>query len=198
MCFPMNFEWYMRIVSTSHFDWVAIPQTICKGVAASTVGTKDPLSSDECSSSGRSDSYPLLSVSKIDAVCMLSLLWVQSGMSSMHVCVVFQTLGNMEQIIIALSAVSIVLSAVSIVSTNCIPLHWVQQALYVFTLVSGILVSGKNYCIQVLQNHVGGQAYTWQTLAVTPTLASSSSSVVGFVELYRQCRSHCVRTYVCV
>ena len=40
MCSPMNFEWYMRIVSTSHFDWVAIPQTICKGVVESTVGLR--------------------------------------------------------------------------------------------------------------------------------------------------------------
>jgi len=55
----------MRIGSTSHFDLVAIPQTICKGVVASTVGTKDPLSSDECSSSGRSKLYPMLSASKI-------------------------------------------------------------------------------------------------------------------------------------
>jgi len=47
------------------------------------------LSSDECSSSGRSELYPLLSVSKINAVYMLSLLWVRSGMSNMHVCVVY-------------------------------------------------------------------------------------------------------------
>jgi len=37
------------------------------------VGTKDPLSSNECSSSGRSEPYSLLSVSKIEVVCMLSL-----------------------------------------------------------------------------------------------------------------------------
>ena len=88
-CFSMNFEWFMRIVSTSHFDWVAIPHTVFEGVVASTVGTKDPLSSDEWSSSGWSEPYPLLSVSKINAVCMLFLLWVQSGMSSIHVCVVY-------------------------------------------------------------------------------------------------------------
>ena len=89
MRFTMNFEWFMRIVSTSHFDWVAIPHTVFEGVVASTVGTKDPLSSDECSSSGWSKPYPQLSVSKINAVCMLSLLWVRSGMSSIHVCVVY-------------------------------------------------------------------------------------------------------------
>ena len=89
MCFAMNFEWFMRFVSTSHFDWFAIPKTVSKEVVASTMGTKDPLSSDECCSSGRPELYPLLSVSKINAVCRLSLLWVQSGMSSMHVCVVY-------------------------------------------------------------------------------------------------------------
>jgi len=89
MCLSMNFEWFMRIVYTSHFDWVAIPHTVCEGEVASTVGTKDPLSSDECNSSGKFEPYPLLSVSKISAVCMLSLLYVQSGMSSMHVCVVY-------------------------------------------------------------------------------------------------------------
>ena len=82
------YEWFMSFASTSHFDWVAFPHTDCKGVAASTLGTKDPLLSDECSSSGWSELYPLLSVSKINAVCMLSLLWVQSGMSSIYVCVV--------------------------------------------------------------------------------------------------------------
>jgi len=53
------------------------------------VGTKDPLPSEECSLSGRSKLYSLLSVSKIKVVCRLSLLWVQSGMSSMHVFAVF-------------------------------------------------------------------------------------------------------------
>ena len=89
MRFTMNFEWFMRFVSTSHFDWVAISHTVCNGVLASTEGTKDPLSSDECSSSGRSEFYPPLSVSKIKVIYQLSLLWVQSGMSSMHVCVVY-------------------------------------------------------------------------------------------------------------
>jgi len=83
MYFAMNFEWYMRIVSTSHFYWVAIPHTVCKGVMASTMGTKDPLLSDECSSSGRSELYPLLLVSKMKVVSRISLLWVQSGMSMM-------------------------------------------------------------------------------------------------------------------
>ena len=87
--FPLNFEWFMRFVSTSHFDWVAISHTVCNGVLASTVGTKDPLSSDGCSSSGRSEFYPPLSVGKIKVICQLSLLWVQSGMCSMHVCVVY-------------------------------------------------------------------------------------------------------------
>ena len=64
----------MGFVSTSHFDWVAIPRKVWKGVVAPTVWTKDLLSSDECSWSGRSEPYPLLSVSKINAVCMLSLL----------------------------------------------------------------------------------------------------------------------------
>ena len=46
---------------------------------------------------------------------------------------------------------------------------------------------------------MGGQAYTWLTLAVTPTLASSFSSIVGFVELYRQCRSKViVFVHICV
>jgi len=90
MQFTMNFEWFMRFASTSHFDWVAFPQRVCNGVVASTVETKDSLSSDECSSSGRSEPYPLLSVSKINAVCMISLLWVGSGMSSIHVCCIFR------------------------------------------------------------------------------------------------------------
>ena len=76
-------------MSTCHFDWLAIPQTVWKGVAASTMGTKDPLSSDECSSSGRSELYPLLSVSNIEVVSMLSVLWVPCGMSSIHVCAVY-------------------------------------------------------------------------------------------------------------
>ena len=74
MCFPMNFAWYMRIVSTSHFDSVGIPKTVSKEVTASTVGTKDPLLSDECSSSERSKPYPVLSVSNIKVVCMFSFL----------------------------------------------------------------------------------------------------------------------------
>ena len=82
-----------------------------------------------------------------------------------------KTLGNMEQIIIVLSAVSGLheLFITTLSSTSPIRIG--------IPLFSGILVSGKN-CIQVLQNHVGGQAYTWLTLAVTPTLASSSSSIV--------------------
>jgi len=55
----------------------------------STVGTKDPLLTDECSSSGRSEPYPLLSVSNIKVVCMLSLLYVPCGVSSMHVYAVY-------------------------------------------------------------------------------------------------------------
>ena len=39
-----EFEWF---VSISQFDWVVFPQTVFKGVVASTAGTKDPLSSDE-------------------------------------------------------------------------------------------------------------------------------------------------------
>ena len=79
----------MRIMSTCHFDWLAIPQTVWKGVAASTMGTKDPLSSDECSSSGRSELCPLLSVSNIKVVSTLSVLWVPCGMSSIHLCAVY-------------------------------------------------------------------------------------------------------------
>ena len=30
MCIPRNFEWFMRFVSTSHFNWVAIPHTVEK------------------------------------------------------------------------------------------------------------------------------------------------------------------------
>ena len=103
-----------------------------------------------------------------------------------------KTLGNMEQIIIVLSAVSGLheLFITTLSSTSPIRIG--------IPLFSGILVSGKN-CIQVLQNHVGGQAYTWLTLAVTPTLASSFSNIVGFVELYRQCRSKViVFIHICV
>ena len=88
--YVLSYEFWMVYEVCVHFSlWVAIPITVSKEVAASTVGTKDPLSSDECSWSGRSEPYPLLSVSKINAVCMLSLLWVQCGMSSMHICAVY-------------------------------------------------------------------------------------------------------------
>ena len=65
----------------SHFDWVAIPKTVSKEVAASTVGTKDQLSSDECSSSGRSE--PALSEPNIHAFTPVSTIW-----DVQHACLV--------------------------------------------------------------------------------------------------------------